>query len=151
MNLLTTNTAVPSVTEVRPLMVQESIFVGTHDIDFAGHVSNLVYLRWFEDLRLKVFDVHFPLQNFIEEGLMPVLSETHVEYKRPVRLFDKPIGQTWIAGLGYAKILFEGQILLDSQVCTRQRVVVAFIDKSQRPVKLPAAITKLYEEAAGSA
>lgn len=71
----------------RPLEVEIPIKVKTYDIDFAGVVSNIVYIRWLEDLRLKLFDAHLPLHRQIEQGYIPVVAKTQIEYKKPVKLF----------------------------------------------------------------
>jgi acyl-CoA thioester hydrolase len=39
----------------RCLEIEMPIRVRTYDIDSAGHVSNIVYLRWMEDMRLQIF------------------------------------------------------------------------------------------------
>mgnify|MGYP003388021920 CR=1 FL=1 len=76
----------------RLLEVGSDIYVGTYDIDFAGHVSNIVYLRWFEALRLQIFDKYYPLEELMDDGFLPIISAHYVEYKRAVNLFDKPTG-----------------------------------------------------------
>ena len=52
----------------RPLEVELTIPVRSYDIDFAGIVSNIVYIRWLEDLRLKWLDEHFPLDRQFKQG-----------------------------------------------------------------------------------
>jgi acyl-CoA thioester hydrolase len=38
----------------KPFEVALDLPIKTYDIDFAGIVSNIVYIRWLEDLRLKI-------------------------------------------------------------------------------------------------
>jgi len=38
---------------IRPFLIEVPLPVRTYDIDFAGIVSNIVYIRWLEDLRLE--------------------------------------------------------------------------------------------------
>ncbi len=52
----------------RPLEVELVLPVKTYDIDFAGIVSNIVYIRWLEDLRLEILDAYLPLQKMLEDG-----------------------------------------------------------------------------------
>ena len=73
------------------LGIQMKIKVRTYDIDSAGHVSNIVYFRWLEDLRLQLFEEYFSLRSFVEKGYTPVLAASSIEYKRPIKLFDEPI------------------------------------------------------------
>ena len=51
-----------------PLRVQ------TYDIDFAGIVSNIVFIRWLEDLRLGLMDEAYPLVQALAEDVAPILS-----------------------------------------------------------------------------
>jgi acyl-CoA thioester hydrolase len=57
----------------RPLEVELVLPVKTYDIDFAGIVSNIVYIRWLEDLRLEMLDAYLPLQKMLEDGIAPIL------------------------------------------------------------------------------
>ncbi|HSN74366.1 MAG TPA: acyl-CoA thioesterase, partial [Anaerolineae bacterium] len=66
-----------------------SIPVRTYDIDFVGIVSNIVFIRWLEDLRLQMLAEYFPLDTAMQaQGIAPLLLRTEIDYKRPVRLFD---------------------------------------------------------------
>lgn len=73
----------------RPLYVDLPITVMTYDIDFMGIVSNISYVRWLEDLRLHFLDVHYPLQKLVSEFIVPILTKTHIEYKRSIRMYDR--------------------------------------------------------------
>jgi acyl-CoA thioester hydrolase len=44
-----------------PFEVEIPLPVRTYDIDFAGIVNNIVYIRWLEDLRLEMLARYFPL------------------------------------------------------------------------------------------
>ena len=61
----------------RPFEVQLALPIRTYDIDFAGVVSNIVYIRWLEDLRLKMLEVHLPLEQQITSGYGPLLASTY--------------------------------------------------------------------------
>lgn len=70
--------------------------VKTYDIDFAGIVSNIVYIRWLEDLRLAMMDESFPLQRALAEDIAPILLETRISYGRPLTIQDRPHGRIWV-------------------------------------------------------
>src|SRR5690349_12582585 len=55
--------------------------VRTYDIDYAGIVSNIVYIRWLEDLRLELLERAYPLDRLVAGGLGPVLLETRIAYR----------------------------------------------------------------------
>lgn len=118
--------------------IKREISVKTYDIDFAGHVSNIVYLRWMEDLRLAIFDEYFPLAGLMQDGYLPIITESRIQYKKAVDLFDKPVGHMWIARMKAASFDFEGEILVDGEVTTRAYHTGVFISsKTMRPVRVP--------------
>jgi acyl-CoA thioesterase FadM len=75
-------------TDVKPLLVEWTFPIRTYDIDFALHVSNIVYIRWLEDLRLEMMSKYLPLSELLSKGQAPVLRSTrwhrHVFRGRPV-------------------------------------------------------------------
>lgn len=133
---------------MRIFEITREIYIGTYDIDFAGHVSNIVYLRWLEDMRLMVFDKYFPLEQIMDEGkIYPVLASTKIEYKKPIKLFNKPIGTMWISRLGSCSMTFSGQIEVDGVICTTAEHVGVFVSQeSAKPVRLPKIILDQHEK-----
>ncbi len=77
----------------RPFEVVLAIPVRTYDIDFVGIVSNIVYIRWLEDLRLKFLDEYWELNQQLEQGYAPVLAGTEIEYKRSIKISDRVMGR----------------------------------------------------------
>ncbi len=137
----------PTSTKKRCFEIIKQISVGTYDIDFAGHVSNIVYLRWMEDMRLMMFDKHFPLQGFMEQGLLPVIAATSIQYRGAIRLFDKPIGHMWIEELRPASVIFGGEVVLDGVVTTSVSHTGVFVSAtSMKPVRIPKLISEKYQE-----
>ena len=62
----------------------------TFQIDFAGIVSNIVYIEWMEIGRMKLLEtVGMPIHEIQEDGIVPVLTHTSIDYKRPFRLGHK--------------------------------------------------------------
>ena len=66
--------------------------IKTYDIDVAGHVNNIVYVRWLEDLRNKLFSLILPVENLLKEKFYTVVTSTIINYKKQLKLGDKPIG-----------------------------------------------------------
>lgn len=56
--------------------VELALPVRTYDIDFAGVVSNIVYVRWLEDLRLAIVDAYFPLTQQRNTYVVDVIGHT---------------------------------------------------------------------------
>ena len=48
---------------------EQPLPIRTYDIDFAGIVSNIVFVRWLEDLRLGLLDQAYPLVEALAEDV----------------------------------------------------------------------------------
>jgi len=129
-----------------PLFVEKDFEVKTYDIDFAGHVSNIVYIRWLEDLRFLLLREHLPLKPQMEAGYVPILVRTNIQYKRAIRLFEPVVGRMWIQSVGAARIIIAAQILVHDEVCADvvQEGVFAELE-SGRPLRVPAEFRKKVE------
>ncbi|MDJ0775628.1 MAG: thioesterase family protein [Mastigocoleus sp. MO_167.B18] len=131
----------------RPLEVEITIPVRTYDIDFAGIVSNIVYIKWLEDLRLKFLDEHLPLETEIARGSVPIVSKTEIEYKRPIKLFESVIGRLWIANFGRIKYTIQAEIISNNNIAATATQVGTFISTDNgRPVKIPDKLLQKYSQ-----
>ncbi|MBX6374987.1 MAG: acyl-CoA thioesterase [Acetobacteraceae bacterium] len=74
--------------------------VRTYDIDFAGIVSNIVYVRWLEDLRLELLARTYPLDRMVADGIGPVLLETQIAYREALTIHDRPEGRMSVEAMG---------------------------------------------------
>ena len=132
----------------RGLWIEHTIKIGTYDIDFANHVSNISYLRWFEDMRLMLFDKYFPLKGFLDIGKTPVLTGTSVAYKRPIKLFSEPHGVMWISKISKASLVINAELYVDGQLTTTVEHVGVFIDLSTgKAIRVPSICTDLFNTA----
>lgn len=133
--------------EYRPLEVELTIPVRTYDIDFAGIVSNIVYIRWLEDLRLKFLDEHWQIDKQIEQGYVPILAGTEIEYKRPIKLVDQVIGRLWVNNLGRLKWTVQAEILSNNELAAAATQKGAFVNlQNNRPIPIPEELQKKYLE-----
>ena len=131
----------------RPLEVELELPVRTYDVDFAGVVSNIVYIRWLEDLRLTLLEEHLPLKEQWEQDVVPVLASTQIEYRRPIRLFDAPVGRMWMSEAGRVKWTVRAEILLDGQPAAIASQTGAFVSLSTlRPVALPEELAAKFRQ-----
>jgi acyl-CoA thioester hydrolase len=80
----------------------------TYQIDFAQHVSNIVYIQWMEIGRLNLLKaVGLPVEKAIERGFSPILVETSISYRRPLMLGDTVFAEIWISELSSASAWME--------------------------------------------
>jgi acyl-CoA thioester hydrolase len=128
-----------------PSQISLAIPVRTYDVDFVGIVSNIVYIRWLEDLRLQMLAEYFPLDTAMQaQGIAPLLLRTEIDYKRPVRLFDALQGRMWLAEARRARQVLAAEFTVDGRLHAAARQTTCFIDlASGRPVPTPAAIRAL--------
>jgi acyl-CoA thioester hydrolase len=132
----------------KALYVEVTFDVKTYDIDFASMVNNIVYIRWLEDLRLKLLETYAPLKGQLDQGHGPILTKTTIEYKKHVTIFDKPVGRMWLSELGSAHWVVQAEFLVDgSVVCTAEQRG-AYIDFSKaRPIPIPDTVRWRLEQA----
>ncbi len=100
--------------------------VKTYDIDVAGHMNNIAYVRWLEDLRTELVKKEFDFSRIVSEGYYVVVTSTAVKYKRQVKLFDKPVGRMTLAELRHGILSLEAEISVDGRLCVsaEQKCVV---------------------------
>ena len=129
----------------KPLEVSLNLPVNTYDIDFAGIVSNIVYIRWLEDLRLKMLEVYQPLEKLMAGGYCPIVNSTQIEYKKALRMFDYPVGKMWMSELGRLRCTLQAEIYLNREIVTVATQTGFFINlQTMRPIAIPKAIAEIY-------
>jgi len=122
-----------------PLRVQ------TYDIDFAGIVSNIVFIRWLEDLRLGLMDEAYPLVQALAEDVAPILISTRISYRRPVTIADKPVGHMRVASLGRVRWRLAAEFTVGGVICAEAEQEGLFMRLStRRPIAIPEPIRRRH-------
>ena len=138
----------PAKNPMRPLEVSIPIIVRSYDIDFAGIVSNIVYVRWMEDLRMKFLEVHSPLDAQMKAGFAPALTHTEIFYRKITRLFDAVIGSCWVEELTRTTWTLAGEFTVNGEVVATARQSGAFIRlDTGKPVRAPLELREKYAQA----
>lgn len=134
--------ALPGEQDLHLLSVEKLIKPMTYDIDYAGHVSNIVYVRWLEDLRTAWLDAYAPLPVLMEDGIGPVLLRTEIDYLKPIRLFDNPVeGRLWIAEYDRIRATMRAELRVAGELRAQAiQVGMFFKVESGKPVRIPAMI-----------
>lgn len=121
------------------------LFVRTYDIDFAGIVSNIVFIRWLEDLRCEILVSHLSIEEQLQSGIAPLLVQTKIDYKKSLTLTDKPIGRMWISQLKAFKWFVNAEIIVDGVIAATAEQTGCFIDlEKRRPVPVPIELQQKY-------
>lgn len=120
----------------------------TYQIDFNGHVSNIVYIQWMEIGRLKLLEaVGLPIHKIFREGFVPVLVNTEITYKVPLYLGDMVHIELWLSELKNASAMinfcfYNGEGTLAAIGCQRG----LFVDqKTKRPRRMQAEEQALFK------
>ncbi len=123
------------------------LVVKMYDIDFNGHVNNIVHIRWLEDMRMVGFQKLVSLKSCSENGQVPVLIRTDIRYRRPIKMFDEPKGLLWVTGYSRTTFTIACEICVGGIVHADATQTLAFINlQSGRPVRLPTTMFKGFEE-----
>jgi len=138
------------LSNAKPLFVTKDIKINAYDIDFMLIVNNIVYVRWFEDLRFLLLDEHFPVEPLLKDNISPILSNTHVSYKQPLTIYDKPKGKAWLSSLGRIKWEVTVEISIKDKIyCSGVQNGCFYNIKTMRPIKTPEKLRELYEKGMG--
>lgn len=133
------------------LLIEREIKVATYDIDFAGIVSNISYIRWLEDLRLAWLEKYFSLGKQIEAGFAPILLETRIEYHHAIRMFDQPTGLMWVGRLHSHKWRIKAEIRVKEKVMAIAEQKGVFVDRKKwKAVRIPENLKQLYLKEKGN-
>jgi len=131
-----------------PFFLQKEIEIQGYDIDYGGVVSNIVYIRWMDDLRTALLKDHYSLELMAKNGLAPVVNKTHAHYKRPALFGDSLIAKIRITML--EKIRWEVQVEITKNGGETVFTAVqsgAFVNlKNGRPVPVPAVLADKWKE-----
>jgi acyl-CoA thioester hydrolase len=123
----------------REILVELDLPIRTYDIDFAGIVSNIVYVRWLEDLRLTMLSQYYmPLPELILTGIAPILTNTEINYQRQLTIHDRAVGKMWIEELGSLRCIVAAEILNGKYSAAQAKQTLLFINlTTRRPVRIP--------------
>lgn len=127
------------------LLIEKAIKVATYDIDFAGIVSNISYIRWLEDLRLAWLEKYFSLGKQVKAGFAPILLETRIEYHHAIRMFDQPVGLMWVDRLHSHKWRIKAEIRVEDKIMAIAEQKGVFVDREKwKPIRIPENLKQLY-------
>ena len=102
--------------KTNPPGAEISLTVNTYDIDVAGHVNNIVYVRWLEDLRNKLFTQIYPMEKLLDINHHLVVVSSELKYKKQIKLFDKPLGKMFMQSYSHGIIILKAEIIVENSL-----------------------------------
>ncbi|HKI88544.1 MAG TPA: thioesterase family protein [Draconibacterium sp.] len=130
------------------LIFNEKIY--TYQIDYVGHVNNIIYIQWMENGRVKLLEaMGMPAHEIAHtEEIFPILVETNIKYKRPLFLNNTVTIEGWVSALNNASAIIEFRFFNEkSELCATGSQKGLFIDrKTNRPARLTENHRKAFEK-----
>jgi acyl-CoA thioester hydrolase len=130
---------------MKKINVDLSIY--TFDIDAAGHVGNNVYLQWVEIGRCKFLEtVNFPIHTAMASGVVPVIANMNIAYKKPLYLGEKVLLEIWLSELKKVAHTLEFRFYNGAGVlaATGQQRGVFVNSETLKPAALPTGVRDLF-------
>ncbi len=78
----------------RPARFERAFPVAAEDIDELGHVNNVVYLRWVQEIAVAHWRAAAPAE--LQADVVWVVLRHEIDYKRPARAGEVVVGRTWV-------------------------------------------------------
>lgn len=123
---------------MQKVIFHEKIY--TYQIDFVGHVNNIIYIQWMENGRLRLLEeMGIPAADLSKNsGVKPVLTDTTIKYKNPLFLHNAVTVEMWISKLNNASAIMEFRFFNESGVlCATGQQKGLFIDQdTMKPTRL---------------
>ena len=100
-----------------------AIRVQPSDIDELGHVNNVVYLRWVQDVAVAHWRSAATAQQ--QADVLWVVVRHEIDYKHPARLEDGIVARTWVGAATRSTFQRHTEILraADRRLLVRARTV----------------------------
>ena len=117
------------------------------DTDFSGAVYHARYLHFLERARTDYFRCLGIVQSKIYDGpdggLAFMVHRMEIDFKSPARMDDLLTITTRTQTAHGAKVVFDQEIRRGEQLLTSAKVIIAVINRSGRPRRLPVELAKL--------
>ena len=122
--------------------VEQDVY--TFDIDFAGVVSNLVYMRWSEIWRLAwLGGAGLSIGALAAAGVVPFVVRQELNFRRPLRLGERVRLEGWLERIGESSVTLwlEMREAKGGELCCDNRQVIATADaRTGKSTPIPAAL-----------
>ena len=121
---------------------QHKIEVSGDDIDDLGHVNNVVYVRWVQEVAAAHWEHVAPTVLKAKDAWVVLRHE--IDYKNPAFLKDDITGSTWVGDHHGAKFDRFVTIQCENRVLAEAKTSWCLLDaKSFRPIRIPHEILEL--------
>ncbi|MCK0143774.1 thioesterase family protein [Aliiroseovarius sp. F20344] len=112
-----------------------------HELDALNHVNNIVYLRWFEDIRIPYFQDHAITSYNAKNDPQVVLATNSARYFKPMFLGETFVVTARASSYRNSSFVLEYGVWVGSELrCSGETVVVTLEQdgKTKRPLSADA-------------
>lgn len=122
------------------------IVVTDGDIDELGHLNNVRYVQWVQDVAVAhSASVGLDYPTYVAIGGVFVLRRHEADYLRSVPPGAKVLARTWIGAMRAAQVERHMEFLLDGEVVFTSLTRWVFVDtRSGRPARIPARVLEAF-------
>jgi acyl-CoA thioester hydrolase len=117
-------------------------------IDVQGHVNNVAFVQWMQDVAIRHSDAAGCTAATTAAGALWVARSHHIEYLRPAFLGDRVKAMTWITSTRKASSVrrYQFKRVADGVVLAKAETNWVFVERATgRPRSIPAEIAALFE------
>jgi acyl-CoA thioester hydrolase len=126
---------------------RDEIIVPPSAIDTNGHVNNVVFVQWMQDIAIRHFNSRVPLQILKSAGAIWVVRSHTIEYLSPAFAGERLLLATWIVDFGRVRSLrrYEFRRASDNKlIVTGATDWVLVNSASGRPSSIPDAVKNAF-------
>ena len=124
-----------------------NIKVYYEDTDAGGIVYYANYLKFLERARTEaLFTIGFNNKKIKEDyGALIVVKSCNIEYKKPSYLEDELKIRSFVKSVTKTSFFMSQFISRDDELIVEAKVHLVFVDKNEKPIKVPEAIFKDFK------
>ena len=121
------------------LPISIKITVAWGEQDLFGHVNNIVYLRYFESVRMHFLDRIGVLRSHREKGIGVILASTTCDFKKPVEWPQELVVRTGCDRIGNTSFTMQYEIVdeVGGIVAKGSSVQVMYDYKQRTKIPIP--------------
>ena len=124
-----------------------NIKVYYEDTDAGGVVYYANYLKFLERARTEaLFTIGFNNKKIKEDyGALIVVKSCNIEYKKPSYLEDELKIRSFVKSITKTSFFMSQFISRDDELIVEAKVHLVFVDKNEKPIKVPEDIFKVFK------
>lgn len=130
-----------------PKVLAWELTVGPDDIDELGHVSNLRYVAWMQEVAIRHSAARgWSLDRYVQAGAGWVVRAHHVRYKRPAFAGERITAWTWVHAFGRRGSTRRYLFRRSESVLVEAETEWAYVDlRTLRPAAIPADLAASFQ------